>query len=363
MDYQNKEIPISDLINWIDQNKIDLQPPYQRNFIWSPTDQKLLIKSIAKGYPLPNFFIFRDKNGKLEMVDGQQRAKTIYRFLKGEIKSKKTDFIYDLNPQKLLDYKLNVVEIYNLSADESLEEFYYLVNKRGVHLNPAEVNKAQYHNSVFLKLVNEVMSIDEMSNLDIFSDTYVSRMNDRSLIEELVAYLFKGITDKRNAVDELFENDLMVNEAYVEKKKLFERIIKVIDKFNDLKPINSTRYKQRNDFYTLFCFVEKHLNLDLETLKYQYQILTFIDDNEFITPKNDDCPPFQTYALNCVSQSNSKFARQSRLDFMNALLCNEDIEQNNILKVIESYLEAVFDKDEIQWKTVNNFQLIDIYQF
>lgn len=34
------------------------------------------------------------------------------------------------------------------------------------------------------------------------------RMNDRSLVEELAAYLIKGITDKRNAVEELFESKI-----------------------------------------------------------------------------------------------------------------------------------------------------------
>lgn len=72
------------MIEWIKKDKINLHPPYQRNFIWSSKDQKLLIDSIMKGYPLPNFFIYKNENETYDMVDGQQRATTISKYVKGE---------------------------------------------------------------------------------------------------------------------------------------------------------------------------------------------------------------------------------------------------------------------------------------
>ena len=43
MKYSNLEWTIGELINLIESQKINLRPPYQRNFIWSSKDQKLLI--------------------------------------------------------------------------------------------------------------------------------------------------------------------------------------------------------------------------------------------------------------------------------------------------------------------------------
>ena len=63
MEYKNKELTIKELINLIESKSINLRPPYQRNFIWTPKDQRLLIDSIHKGYPLPNFFIFKNEDG------------------------------------------------------------------------------------------------------------------------------------------------------------------------------------------------------------------------------------------------------------------------------------------------------------
>ena len=59
MKYQIKEITISQLIEWIKRDQINLHPPYQRNFIWSSKDQKLLIDSILKGIPLISLSIKR----------------------------------------------------------------------------------------------------------------------------------------------------------------------------------------------------------------------------------------------------------------------------------------------------------------
>ena len=194
MKFTIKTITISQLIEWIKTDRINLHPPYQRNFIWSSKDQKLLIDSIMKGYPLPNFFIYRKNDDTYDMVDGQQRATTISKYVKGDFADSGKNFYKDIDQDKFMSYILNVTEVYDIDTPngESLEDFYSLVNKRGVHLNPAEVNKAQYHDAPFMVLVNELMDLQGLSDLDIFSTKTVQRMNDRSLIEELVAFLFNS---------------------------------------------------------------------------------------------------------------------------------------------------------------------------
>ena len=271
MKYSIKEITISQLIEWIKKDRINLHPPYQRNFIWSSKDQKLLIDSIMKGYPLPNFFIYKKKDDTYDMVDGQQRATTISKYVKGDFADSAKHFYQDIDQDKFMSYILNVTELYDIdtSNGESLEDFYSLVNKRGVHLNPAEVNKAQYHDAPFMVLVNELMDLQGLSDLDIFSTKTVQRMNDRSLIEELVAYLFKGnVTDKRKAVEELLESTLET--AKVEQvRDEFKSILEILCQLNVVKRIKETRFKQRNDFYTLFCFIAKHKEFSVNVLSEQ----------------------------------------------------------------------------------------------
>lgn len=366
MKYSIKEVTIKQLIEWIKKDKINLHPPYQRNFIWSSKDQKLLIDSIHKGYPLPNFFIYQRNDGTYDMVDGQQRATTISKYVKGEFSDSKKKYYQEIDTEKFLSYVLNVTELYDIDTlnGESLEDFYSLVNKRGVHLNPAEVNKAQYHDAPFMILVNELMDLQGLSDLDIFSTKTVQRMNDRSLIEELVAYLFKGyITDKRKAVDELLESTL--EEANVEKvRKQFKFVLDTLCKLNEIKPIKETRFKQRNDFYTLFCFIAKHKELSVIVLEEQYKFLLFIDNKEYIRPTNDDCDTFKEYAYHCVTQSNSKNARLVRLAILEDILIVKDVnEKSPRLSDVCEYLEGEYDVNDVAFENVDGYMIIDTKQF
>lgn len=361
MEYKNTELTIRELIDLIESRSINLRPPYQRNFIWTPKDQRLLIDSIHKGYPLPNFFILENKDGKYEMVDGQQRATTIYKYYNNEFKDNQKKFYSDYDSDSFLNYRLNVVKIRNFdsSNDESKEEFFYLVNKRGIQLNPAEVNQAYHHDSDYLNLVYRIMDIQQLIELDIFTDKTKLRMNDRGLIEEIVAYLFCGITEKRKAVEELFETTIS-DEIANEKYNRFSLVIQKIYSLNKIKPINQTRYKQKSDFYTLFCFINEHIDEKFDVLQYQYKILTFISDNEYITPSNEECRPFMDYAINCVSQSNSKRAREMRLQFFERLLCNKKENGGDMVNEIIDYLSKEYGIDEIGLNPIGEYWLIDL---
>lgn len=363
MKYQNLEWTISHLIALIDENKINLRPPYQRNFIWSTKDQKLLIESIKKGYPLPNFFIHDNGNNTYEMIDGQQRAITIYKYIKNEFADLRKQYFKDSISEDILQYKLNVVilEEFNDTKYESKEEFFYLVNKRGVHLNPAEVNHAYYHDKDFMVLVNRMSEYQKFIELDIFADKTIMRMNDRGLVEELAAYLFKGITDKRTAVEDLFEEKLSpqeINEAY----QRFCNIIDKIHNMQNIKPINQTRYKQRNDFYTLFAFIDQHIDdVNDETLNLQYKTLLFLNDESLITPSNDRYETFKEYAIHCVSQSNSKNARIQRLSFFNKLLANKSSKPSSVQEDLMDYAYHKFNRT-ISICEFNDYYFIDIFR-
>lgn len=85
--------PIQTIVNQIKNiNKrdgIDLQPSYQRGYIWGNEFKDKLWYSIIKGYPIGNISlrVRTDKNNHgamIEVVDGQQRLTSIYRFIIGD---------------------------------------------------------------------------------------------------------------------------------------------------------------------------------------------------------------------------------------------------------------------------------------
>lgn len=366
MDYSLEEIKVTDLVELLDKGKIDLNPPYQRNFIWSPNDQKELVDSIIRGFPLPNFFLFEKNDGKYEMVDGQQRTTTIYNFAKGKITSSNKSGKIKINEvsEDFFNYRLPVIIIKNIENPELLNEFYALINKKGKHLNVAELNKSEHSNSKFLKLANEALTFQNFIDLDIFTDASSKRMNDRAFVEELFGYLQFGIKEKKDTVNLSYKNDIN-SEEYLSLKNTFLKVIQTIHTFNSIKKIKNTRYKQKNDFYTLFTFINDNKDIDINTLNYQFKILLIIDKKDkegrqFIRPTNEDCEPFREYANNCVSQSNSKYARLKRLQFFESMLKNQDIQKNEVLQEVMRYLSDIYGESKIDLKRVNNFQLLDI---
>lgn len=367
MTYNFIEFTVKDLVSLIDTESLNLNPDYQRNYIWTSNDQKYLIDTIIKGFPLPSFFVYLDSKGKYEMVDGQQRSKTIYRFIKGAINSSKaTDSKYfkDLDPHVILTYRLPFIVITNIVTRDYLREFYVLINKKGVHLNTPEVNKSEYFNTLFLKLADDVLDYQNLIELNLFTDISIKRMNDRAFIEELLSYLKVGIQEKKKAVDDIYKSDITQDE-YQKLRKNFTNIIDKMTILNQIKPISNTRYKQKNDFYTFFTFINENIIENQELLNYQYKILLILDridkeGRQFIRPTNEDCDALKQYATYCVSQSNSSNAREKRLQFFNSVLKNIDISKNDILTDVINYLSEIYNPENVVLVKKDKFNLIDV---
>lgn len=338
MKYTISSITIGELIQLIDSNKVDLQPPYQRNDIWSSKDQQDLISSIIRGFPLPTFFLYQKTNGQMEMVDGQQRSRTIYRYFSKQIPDKRNLF-YSNNNSSLLEYKLSVTYIHDVDDYSDIEQFYVLVNKKGKHLTTPELHKAEYGRTKFMELVEILLLNQQLIDLNLFTQASTKRMNDRNFIEELVSYLLKGIQDKKGVIEHIYEADISEDQKKAIEQE-FNAIISKIHILNTIKPISKTRFKQRSDFYTLFNFAHQNSSQKDELFRDQFHSLLLI--SEHISPSNTDCPPLREYAINCVSQSNSKRSRTDRLNFLNNILLNqhEIIEENEVLAQVFDYLST-----------------------
>ena len=119
------------------ENKIDPTPDYQRPPAWSLKQKQLLMDTILRGYDIPKFYwrkVKRDDGIIYEVIDGQQRLRTIWEFRKGEFAlSRDADSIdgqkisglrfMQLPPELLLafdTYQLDVVEITDGAAPDDL---------------------------------------------------------------------------------------------------------------------------------------------------------------------------------------------------------------------------------------------------
>ena len=58
-------------------------PDYQRKFVWDIRRASTLIESFAIGLPVPQVFFYENRDGELEVIDGQQRITSIAYFFEG----------------------------------------------------------------------------------------------------------------------------------------------------------------------------------------------------------------------------------------------------------------------------------------
>jgi len=58
-------------------------PGYQREFTWEDERKSRFIESLLMGLPIPFLFFWERDDGKLEIVDGSQRLRTIEEFVRG----------------------------------------------------------------------------------------------------------------------------------------------------------------------------------------------------------------------------------------------------------------------------------------
>jgi len=334
MKFQIEVWTIQKLYDIHNSKRLNLNPPYQRNNIWTEKSQKTLISSIKLGMPLPAFFLHDKTNNKFDVADGQQRSRAIFAYISGEITDLDNNKFQKHLDTEFLTYELPIIVINNSVNQEKIREFYVTVNNTGLKLNKPELRKAKYFDSTVLNLVESLTDSENFKTIGIFQLKQSDRMIDREFVEELIALLHFGIGDKKNDIKKLYDSDFDVS-TINQLKTSFDNILNVFIKQNKRFVFSESRYAQRNDFYTLFKFVSNNLQIPDSDYDIIFDILRKIQYD--VSPSNEKSPDLQFYAYNCVSQSNAKQARENRLNFFNELILNESNEPNKLQKRLLKY--------------------------
>ncbi|MEJ7623165.1 MAG: DUF262 domain-containing protein [Pyrinomonadaceae bacterium] len=124
--------------------RLDIRPPYQREFIYKDKQRDAVIETIKKDFPLNVMYWAVRDDGDYEVIDGQQRTISICQFVEGDY-SIGGLAIHNLQQDKrdqILDYKLMV---YLCSgADSEKLEWFRTINIAGEKLTDQELRNAVY---------------------------------------------------------------------------------------------------------------------------------------------------------------------------------------------------------------------------
>ena len=85
--YDSRSYSINDFVEWDSARQLELNPRFQRRAVWTDKAKSSLMDTILHGKPIPKIFIRQKinvstKTSIRDVVDGQQRLRTILSFIK-----------------------------------------------------------------------------------------------------------------------------------------------------------------------------------------------------------------------------------------------------------------------------------------
>jgi hypothetical protein len=127
--------------------KLDIRPPYQREFIYGDEQRKSVISTLKKGFPLNVMYWAVRGDGTYEVIDGQQRTISVSQFINGDFAHDKLYFHSLTNDQKeqILNYKIMVY--FCEGTDSEKLDWFKTINISGEKLTDQELRNAVYSGS------------------------------------------------------------------------------------------------------------------------------------------------------------------------------------------------------------------------
>ena len=165
MEIKFKEITVRELVEGYEEKdseeggvvgyggKLDIRPPYQREFIYKDKQRDAVIDTITKEFPLNVMYWAVRDDGNFEIIDGQQRTISVCQFVEGDFSVKVGSFpenrafhnLQDDEQEQILNYKLMVY--FCSGTDSERLDWFRIINIAGVKLTDQELRNAVYAGS------------------------------------------------------------------------------------------------------------------------------------------------------------------------------------------------------------------------
>lgn len=223
-------------------------PFYQRKYVWKIEQASRLIESFLMGLPVPQVFLYVNDEDQLEVIDGQQRIRSVAYFFEGlfgeeDNKGKRTTFklkglserseyngktfkeLSSKDQRRLRNATLRAINIKQLKPslrNDSVFHIFERLNTGGTQLKPQEIRNAVYRG----KIVDEIRKLNE--NREWQRILGLKRLDKNQKDVELVLRLFS-----------LFENW----EGY--EKPMLEYLNRSMNEHREFDSARAIRFIQR----------------------------------------------------------------------------------------------------------------------
>lgn len=257
--------PISDFKKHEVDGNLDLSPSFQRKPVWTDAQASYLIDSILNDLPVPEIFVRlssdQDGNSLYEVVDGQQRLRSIIRFYQNQLiltgdsvsprwLGKTWSDLESDTKTSFWQYKLVVRELQNAS-DIEVRDMFRRLNANQSNLNEQELRHSQYSGD-FISAVEDLAADRWWLENRVVTPMQIRRMNDVEFISELLVGFMSGPLNKKNGLDDYYadyDEEFPDREHWVDYLRQVRGFTKAVVG-GDLKGWNT-----KTEFYSLFLAV------------------------------------------------------------------------------------------------------------
>jgi uncharacterized protein with ParB-like and HNH nuclease domain len=265
IDIREEPQTVFELMRKYKNNRLIINPDFQRNRVWKPEQKSKFIESIILNYPLPPFYINQTKEGKYIIVDGLQRTASLYEFLNDKFELKGLEALHHLNgynfselitlpgdyQTRIEDKKLHFYLIKPSVPIKVIYDIFQRINTGGTILNRQEVRNCIFIGSA-TKLLKE-LSEDDCFIKAIDNSISSNRMKDREVVLRYLAFkIMDYATDYHDDMSIFVENAMrkinLMDSTEIEKLKTeFKRVMSLTFEFfgdkNFRLPSKQTRGK------------------------------------------------------------------------------------------------------------------------
>lgn len=182
------------------------RPQFQRRYVWKDDLASKLIESMLLNVPIPPCYFAQDEDFENEVIDGQQRLYSLYRFVDNQFALTKLETISELNGQsyfelnsqmksRIQSYTLRCVVITNDSDKDLRFDVFERLNSNTKPLNAQELRNCVYRGRL-IELIGDLAT--DPTWLGVFRRKVPdSRMKDEELILRYFAFRLRGLATYR----------------------------------------------------------------------------------------------------------------------------------------------------------------------
>lgn len=259
VDFETKEFTVEHLVDKYhrgledDTNELFV-PDYQRDFVWSEKRQSRLIESLILGFPIPYIFTADvlsedpDLDGRIEIVDGSQRVRTIHAFIHNKLTLQDLKSLSALNgfnfqdlplsrQRRFLRIPVRVIELSSKCNEETRRDLFERINSGSDVLKDMEVRKGSElgSSSLYTEVIKPCSAIELFKDLAPLSQAKEKRDERLEFTLRFFAYLenYRNFDHSvRDFLDEFMKANGEVDDTKQNAMKLeFENMLNFVAKY------------------------------------------------------------------------------------------------------------------------------------